>query len=56
MFFVPAALTNVIFLVTFYLSIFQHVRMREIKPTFNLQFFMAVFSLVMPCTRLTVVA
>ena len=47
MFFVPAALTNVIFLLTFYLSIFEYVRMKEIKPTFNLQFFMASFSLVM---------
>jgi hypothetical protein len=47
MFFVPAALTNILFLGVFYLSVFQHVRMREIKPTFNLQFFMAVFSLIM---------
>lgn len=47
MFFVPTVVTNVIFLGTFYLSVFQYVRMREIKPTFTLQFFIALFSLIM---------
>ncbi|MBS0644454.1 MAG: hypothetical protein U1E70_26210 [Acetobacteraceae bacterium] len=47
MFFIPTWITNLLFLFSFYLSLFQHVRMREMKPTFNLQFFMAVFSLLM---------
>jgi hypothetical protein len=47
MFFVPTVVTNVLFLATFYLSVFQYVRMREIKPTFTLQFFIALFSLIM---------
>ena len=47
MFFVPTVLTNFLFFIAFYLSVFQYVRMREIKPTFTLQFFIALFSLVM---------
>ena len=47
MFFIPTWITNILFLLAFYLSLFQHVRTREIKPTFNLQFFMAAFSLLM---------
>ena len=47
MIFIPRWLTNIFFLLTFYLSIYQHVRMREMKPTLNFQFFMAVFALLM---------
>ncbi len=45
--FIPAWITNVLFMATFFLSIYQHVRTREMKRTLNIFFFMAFFSLLM---------
>ena len=47
MFFIPAWVTNVLFLITCYLSGFQHVQMRRPNPVTNIQFFMIAFSLLM---------
>ena len=46
MFFVPAWLTNIVFLLIFYLATFEHVKMRRPNPVLNLQFFMMAFSLL----------
>jgi hypothetical protein len=47
MFFVPAWITNFLFLITCYLSGFQHVQLRRPNPVTNIQFFMMAFSLLM---------
>jgi Flp pilus assembly protein TadB len=47
MFFVPAWLTNVLFLATAILSGFQHVQMARPNPVTNIQFFMCAFALLM---------
>jgi hypothetical protein len=47
MFFIPAWISNVLFLVTCYLSGFQHVQLRRQNPITNIQFFMMGFSLLM---------
>lgn len=47
MFFVPAWVTNSLFLITCYLSGFQHVQLKRPNPVTNLQFFMMAFSLLM---------
>jgi hypothetical protein len=47
MFFVPAWVTNFLFLITCYLSGFQHVQLRRPNPVVNLQFGMMVFCLLM---------
>jgi hypothetical protein len=45
--FIPVWITNILFLITFYLSCFQHVQLRRPNPVTNLQFFMMAFSLLM---------
>jgi hypothetical protein len=47
MVFIPAWITNILFLITVYLSGFQHVQLRRPNPVTNIQFFMMVFSLAM---------
>ncbi len=47
MFFVPALITNFIFIGTVYLCIFQLVKLKHDNPVLHLQFIMGVFSLVM---------
>ena len=47
MFFVPAWITNFLFLITCYLSGFQHVQLKRPNPITNIQFFMMAFSLLM---------
>jgi hypothetical protein len=47
MFFIPAWVTNVLFMITVYLSGFQHVQMRRANPVTNIQFFMIAVSLLM---------
>jgi hypothetical protein len=47
MFFIPAWISNVLLLITCYISGFQHVQLRRPNPITNLQFFMMAFSLVM---------
>ncbi len=45
--FISPYITNIIFLVTVYLSGFQHVQLRRPHPITNLQFFMMAFCLAM---------
>jgi hypothetical protein len=47
MFFVPAWISNILLLITCYLSGFQHVQMKRPNPVTNIQFVMMVFSLLM---------
>ena len=47
MIFIPAWITNILFLVTIYLSGFQHVQLRRTNPVTNIQFLMIAFCLVM---------
>ena len=47
MFFVPTWVTNVLFMITVYLSAFQHVRMKRANPVRNIQFAVIAFSLLM---------
>jgi hypothetical protein len=47
MVFIPAWVTNILFMITIYLSGFQHVRLRRPNPITNIQFFMIAFALVM---------
>jgi hypothetical protein len=47
MVFIPAWVTNVLFLINVYLSGFQHVQLRRPNPITNIQFVMMAFSLVM---------
>ena len=47
MFFIPAWITNFLFLITCYLSGFQHVQLKRANPITNIQFFMMAFALVM---------
>ncbi|MDR3530427.1 MAG: hypothetical protein P4L90_07745 [Rhodopila sp.] len=47
MFFIPAWTSNILLLITCYLSGFQHVQLRRPNPITNIQFFMMGFSLLM---------
>jgi hypothetical protein len=47
MFFIPAWISNILLLVTCYLSGYQHVQLKRPNPVTNLQFFVMVFSLLM---------
>lgn len=47
MIFIPAWITNFLFLITCYLSGFQHVQLKRPNPVTNLQFVMMAFSLLM---------
>lgn len=47
MFFIPAWCSNVLLLITCYLSGFQHVQLKRANPVTNIQFFMMAFSLIM---------
>ncbi|WP_428537361.1 hypothetical protein [Rhodopila sp.] len=47
MFFIPTWVTNIVFLITCWVSGFQHLRLRRPNPVTNLQFFMMAFSLIM---------
>ena len=47
MFFIPAWITNIVLLITCYLSGFQHFRFKRPNPITNLQFVMIVFCLLM---------
>jgi hypothetical protein len=47
MIFIPAGITNILFLITVGLSGFQHMRLRRPNPVTNIQFFMIAFCLVM---------
>jgi len=47
MFFISPYLTNIMFLITIYMSGFQHVQMKRPNPITNMQFFLMVFSMVM---------
>jgi hypothetical protein len=47
MVFIPAWVTNVLFLINVYLFGFQHVQLRRPNPITNIQFVMMAFSLVM---------
>ncbi len=47
MFMIPGWIANILFLVTCYVSAFQHVQLKRINPVKNLQFFMMAFSLTM---------
>jgi hypothetical protein len=47
MFFVPAWITNFMFLGIFYLSGFQHVQLKPLNAIMNIQFLMMVFCLFM---------
>lgn len=44
---IPAWITNILFLVTCWLSGFQHMRLKRANPVTNLQFVMIVFCLLM---------
>jgi hypothetical protein len=46
-FFVSTYITNLLFLVTVYLSGFQHVQLKRPNPVANIQFVMMAFSLSM---------
>jgi Ca2+/Na+ antiporter len=46
-FYISPYITNVIFIVTVYLSGFQHVQLRRPNPFTNIQFIMMAFCLVM---------
>jgi hypothetical protein len=43
--FIPTWVTNILLLITCFLSIYQHLRLRRQNPIANLQFFMVVFAL-----------
>ena len=43
----PGWISSVLFLVTCYVSGFQHVQLKRVRSVMNLQFFMMVFSLAM---------
>ncbi len=45
--FISYYIINPLFLLTFYMSIYQHVQLKRPNPVLNLQFFMMVFSLAM---------
>jgi len=47
MFFVPTWIPNVLFLGTFYIACFQHVKLKRRNPVTNLQFVMMAVSLLM---------
>jgi hypothetical protein len=47
MIYIPGWITSIIFMLTFYLCVFEHVKMRRPNPVLNLQFFMMVFALAM---------
>ena len=47
MFFIPIWITNVLLLVTCWLSGFQLVQMKRANPVTNIQFVMIVFSMLM---------
>jgi hypothetical protein len=47
MIFIPAWASNALFLVTCYLSGYQHVQLRRPNPIANIQFLMIVFALAM---------
>ncbi|HEY0185543.1 MAG TPA: hypothetical protein VGC09_22300 [Rhodopila sp.] len=47
MFFIPAWISNILLLITCYLSGFQHVQLRRPNPVTNIQFFMVAFCLAM---------
>jgi hypothetical protein len=47
MFFIPTWLSNVLLMITIYISGFQHVQLRRKNPVANLQFVMMAFSLLM---------
>nr|WP_294518026.1 hypothetical protein [uncultured Rhodopila sp.] len=47
MIFMPAWVSNVLFLITAYLAGFQHVQLRRPNPITNIQFIMCAFSLAM---------
>ena len=47
MIFIPAWITNILFLVAIYLSGFQHMRLRRPNPVTNIQFLMIAFCLAM---------
>ena len=44
---IPGWISSVVFLVTCYVSGFQHVRLKRVNPIMNLQFFMMAFALAM---------
>jgi hypothetical protein len=44
-FFIPTWVTNILLLITCFLSIYQHLRLRPQNPIANLQFIMVVFAL-----------
>ena len=46
-FFISPYLTNIMFLITIYVSGFQHVQMKRPNPVTNIQFFLMVFGMVM---------
>jgi uncharacterized membrane protein len=47
MVFIPAWVSNVLFLITIYISGYQHVRLKRRNPVTNLQFVMIAFALLM---------
>lgn len=47
MIFMPAWITNILFLVTIYLSGYQHVQLRRPNSVTNIQFLMMAFCLAM---------
>lgn len=47
MFMIPGWIANTVFLVTCYVSGFQHAKLARRNPILNIQFFMMAFSLVM---------
>jgi len=47
MVFIPAWVSNVLFLITIYISGYQHVQLKRRNPVTNLQFIMIAFALLM---------
>ncbi len=47
MFFIPGWISNILFMITIYISGYQHVRMKYRNSVKNLQFFIVFLSLVM---------
>jgi hypothetical protein len=47
MVFIPTWITNILFLITVYLSGFQHLQLRRPNPVTNIQFFIMAFSVAM---------
>ncbi|HVZ09991.1 hypothetical protein [Rhodopila sp.] len=47
MIFIPRWLTNIVFLVAFYLCLIEHVRFRFVKKPLNTQLFLAIFCAAM---------